>query len=165
MGNVIANQYHLLRKDREITHKEGISKILKTGKYAIIALANNNEPYITTMNYGYDETNNRLYFHCALKGRKLDFINNNPNVCATIILDGGYIKDECEHRYSSLILRGELSVLADLEEKKHGLDVLLNHLEENPAPIKSRNIKNDESYNKVNILRLQILNIIGKEGK
>jgi nitroimidazol reductase NimA-like FMN-containing flavoprotein (pyridoxamine 5'-phosphate oxidase superfamily) len=159
------SQYHLRRTDREIVDSGEITGILKHGKYATIAMAKDNEPYLATLSYGYDETNHRLYFHCALAGQKLDFINHNPNVCATIIVDGGYVKDQCEHFYSSLILKGVMKIAQTLEEKKHGLEILLRHLEENPDPIRDRHIKDDKSYERVNILCLQIREITGKKGK
>lgn len=157
--------YHPRRHNREIKDSDEIKRLLKSGKYAVIAMAKENEPYIVTLSYGYDEVNKCLYFHCALKGQKIDFIKINPEICATIIEDYGYQKDQCEHAYSSLILRGDISIVKDLNEKKYGLEILLNHLEDNPAPIMKRNIKNDESYDKVTILRLKIADIVGKKYK
>ena len=72
--------YHLRRKDREIQEQEEIVRILKNGKYAIIALAKKNDPYIVTLSYGYDEELNALYFHCAKRGKKLEYITENPQV-------------------------------------------------------------------------------------
>ena len=155
--------YHPRRHDREIEDKNEIERVLKNGKYAIIALAKENDPYIVTLSYGYDNKNNSLYFHCALRGQKTDYLKTNSSVCATIIEDHGYQKTKCEHSYASLIIRGELNIVEDLQEKKRGLNVLLNHLEEDPEPILKRNIINEKSYDKVIILRLKINNIIGKQ--
>jgi uncharacterized protein len=154
--------YHPIRTDKEITDNNEIVRILKTGKYVIISFAKNDEPYIVTLSYGYDANNNKLYFHCAWKGQKIDFITENPNVCATIIEDKGYIKDKCDHDYSSLIIRGKLRIVNTIDEKKLGLEILLNHLEENPNPIKERNISNDDSYKKVCILCLDVVDISAK---
>ena len=155
-------EYHPRRHDREIEDKNEIERILKNGKYVIIAMSKNDEPYVVSLSYGYDSINRSLYFHCALKGQKLEYIKENRKVCATIIEDHGYVKDHCEHSYSSLIIRGEFSVVDEIEEKKHGIEVLLNHLEDNPEPILKRNIINENSYNKVNVLALKISSIIGK---
>ncbi|HEX3043214.1 MAG TPA: pyridoxamine 5'-phosphate oxidase family protein, partial [Bacillota bacterium] len=153
--------YHLLRTDREIVDPEEIRNILRNGKYATIAMAKDNEPYLVTLSYGYDESNDCLYFHCAFEGQKIEFIQHNPKACATIIVDGGYVKDQCEHVYSSLIIKGVMKIVDRLEEKKHGLEILLRHLEDNPDPIRDRHIKEDGSYDKVNILCLQIEEISG----
>ena len=156
-------QYHPKRVRNEIIEENEIRKILKKGNHITIALSSDDIPYIVTMSYGFDEQDNCLYFHSANKGDKLDYIQKNNRICATIIEDNGYLKTKCDHDYMSLIIRGTISVIEKLEEKKHGLQVLLNHLEEEPKPIFERNIKNDDSYNGVTILKLNIESIIGKK--
>jgi nitroimidazol reductase NimA-like FMN-containing flavoprotein (pyridoxamine 5'-phosphate oxidase superfamily) len=94
----------------------------------------------------------------------MDYIHSNPNVCATIIEDRGYIKDQCEHAYSSLVIRGKLNIVEDIQAKKRGLNVLLSHLEDHPESILKQNAVNDESYDKVAILRLRIDSVSGKQG-
>lgn len=158
-------KYHMKKKEREITDPDELKRILKNGKYAVIAMCRNREPYVVTLNYGYDEKDNSLVFHCAVQGLKLDFIAENPEVCAIVILDEGYVKDNCSHRYTSLVIRGKMGLIRELEEKQQALDVLLNHLEENPALIKARNIKNNASYDKFAMLRLSITELTGKKGR
>jgi nitroimidazol reductase NimA-like FMN-containing flavoprotein (pyridoxamine 5'-phosphate oxidase superfamily) len=155
--------YHPKRVRNEILDESEISAILSTGNHVTLALCANNIPYAVTMSYGYDNEKKFLYFHCANKGEKLDFIKQNSNVCATIIQDNGYLRTQCDHDYASLILRGKIFIVADLEEKIQGLKVLLHHLENDPAPILERNIKNDDSYAKVTILRFEVESVIGKK--
>lgn len=157
-------KYHMNKVSGEITDKEEILRLLKGGKYAVIAMCRNNEPYIVTLSYGYDEKNNALFFHSAKKGLKLDFISENPNVCATIIEDRGYQHDKCEHHYLSVVIWGSMSVLQDLEEKKQAMEVLLNHLEENPEPIKERALKSDIVYDNFTLLKLEIDELTAKQG-
>jgi len=156
-------KYHMNRKDREITDVKDIVAILQEGKYAVISMCRDNEPYIVTLNYGYDK--NALYFHNALKGLKIDFIKSNPNVCATVIEDRGYIMDECAHAYRSVVFWGKMSIVEDIVEKKHAMEILLNHLEDNPGIIKERSLKDDKVYSELGILRLDIMEITGKKGR
>jgi nitroimidazol reductase NimA-like FMN-containing flavoprotein (pyridoxamine 5'-phosphate oxidase superfamily) len=151
------------KREREITDEKELFNIIKRGKFVTISMCRNNEPYIVSLSYGYDEQKHALYFHCATKGLKLEFINENPTVCATIIEDLGYVKDECEQQYHSVVFWGKMYLVKELEEKKYGLDILLNHLEENPDPIKKRNIQDEDKYNKVGILRLDINSLSGKK--
>jgi len=157
--------YHMNRDDKQVIDEKVFNRILTQGKYTTISMCRNDEPYIVTMNYGYDRDKNALYFHCANKGLKLDFIRANPRVCATVVEDHGYKKDECDHAYLSIVFWGTLTIVEDLDEKKHALEVLLNHLEENPDPIRERNLKSDESYKNVEILRLDIHEITGKHAQ
>lgn len=157
-------RYHMNKAEREVAGEAELSGLLKKGQYASIALCRNNEPYIVTLSYGYDEQNSCLYFHTATKGLKLEFIRENPDVCATVIEDGGYQKDQCSHQYFSVVIWGQMTLITDLAEKKHAMEVLLNHLEENPGPIRQRNIKSDTAYNGVAMLKLSIRHLTGKRG-
>ncbi len=154
--------YHLRKKEREITDKNKIAQIMKHGKYVTISMCRMNEPYITTLSYGYDEKQNSLYLHSANMGLKLDILKENPNICGTIIEDLGYINGACSHKYRSIVFWGEMVFTKDLDEKKHGFDVLLNHLEEYPNKVKKKFLKNEKSYIDVCIMRLDIKKVTGK---
>jgi nitroimidazol reductase NimA-like FMN-containing flavoprotein (pyridoxamine 5'-phosphate oxidase superfamily) len=156
--------YHMNKKEREITDRNVPRKILKQGKYVTISMCRDNEPYIVTLSYGYDQVKNALYFHCALKGLKLDFIKFNPNVCATVIEDKGYKMGKCSQAYRSVVFWGKMHLVKELKEKKYGMDVLLNHLEDTPEKLKKKNLKTEETYSKVAILRLDIEEMKGKQG-
>ena len=104
-------RFHLQKKEREIKDIQGILSLIKKGKYTSIAMCRNNEPYIVTLSYGYDEVKNALYFHSRLKGLKYEIIKENPQVCATIIEDKGYIMNECAHAFCSVgkdVFRGNV---------------------------------------------------------
>lgn len=158
-------RYHLQKKEREIKDTKELHAIIKKGKYTTIALCRNNEPYIVTLSYGYDELKNALYFHSRLKGLKYEFIQENPSVCATIIEDRGYIMNECAHEFRSVIIWGKMYFVETLEEKKHGMDILLKHLEGNPDKITQESLSNDKYYKNLGILRLDIAEINGKWGR
>ncbi|NLV19581.1 MAG: flavin-nucleotide-binding protein [Bacteroidetes bacterium] len=159
-------QYHLRnRPNRELKEESDIDAILNKGKFAVISMCRNNEPYIVTLSYGYDSEKKTLYFHSAKKGLKLDFINSNKRVCATVIEDGGYIINECCHEYKSVVFRGDMQIVNDIGEKKHGMNILLHHLEKKDSIIEEKLIRSYDSYSKMEILRLDIKQIHGKAGR
>ncbi len=159
-------KYHLHnRPDRELKSETDINAILKNGKFAVISMCREYEPYIVTLSYGYDSERRALYFHCAQRGLKLDFIAANNKVCATVIEDGGYIKGECEHEFRSVVFWGNMQVVKELEEKKHGMNILLQHLEGQDSVIRQKMLKAEGSYSKMEILRLDIEEIHGKAGR
>src|SRR5690554_3510369 len=158
--------YHLHnRPNRELTKKSDIDRILKNGKFSVISMCRENEPYIVTLSYGYDSENETLYFHCAKDGLKLDFLKSNKKVCATVIEDGGYISGECGHEYKSVVFWGNMHLVQDLDEKKHGMSILLHHLEDKDSIIKDKILKSEDYYSKMQILRLEIEQIHGKAGR
>lgn len=153
------------KKEREITEQDVLVEILKQGEYTVIAMCREGEPYIVTLNYGYDENKNALYFHCSPKGLKLDFINHNPHVCATVIEDRGYKMGECDQSYRSVVFWGKIRIIEDLQEKKHAIKILLDHLEDDPNKVREKSLKSDEIYDDLGILRLDIMELTGKEAK
>jgi nitroimidazol reductase NimA-like FMN-containing flavoprotein (pyridoxamine 5'-phosphate oxidase superfamily) len=158
----IMQNYHMLKEEREIKNKNRIEEILNKGKYVTISMCRRDEPYIITLSYGFDDTQNALYFHSANLGLKLDILKENSNVCATIIEDLGYMNGMCSHKYRSVVIWGDMTIIKELNEKKHGFDVLLNHLEENPNKMKKRFFKNEKSYDDACIMRLDIKKVTGK---
>lgn len=155
-------RYHMYKKEREIKDKDELLEILKQGKYAVISMCRNNEPYIVTLSYGYDKDENSLYFHTAAQGLKIDFLKHNPSVCATVINDKGYVMNECDHKYRSVVFWGEMCVVQDTEEKKYGMEILLNHLEDNPKEVKEKFLNDYETLKKIMLLRLDIKELTGK---
>lgn len=159
-------QYHLQnRPNRELTHASEVVELLKRGKYAVIALCRDNEPYVVTLSYGYDVERHALFFHCAQKGLKVDFLRSNPRVCATVIEDGGYQTGECAHEYRSVVFWGTMRVVESLEEKQQGMSVLLHQLEHDAAVIQQMQEKADLMHVNMLILRLDIEQIHGKAGR
>ncbi|MFX1502615.1 MAG: pyridoxamine 5'-phosphate oxidase family protein [Promethearchaeota archaeon] len=154
--------YHMRKNEREIKDKNKIKDILKGGKYATISMCREKEPYIVTLSYGFDEEEFALYFHSANLGLKLDFLKENSYVCGTVIEDLGYISGACSHKYRSTIFWGNMMVINEIEEKKHGFNVLLNHLEENPGKMKNRFFKTEKTYRDTCIMKLAIKSIFGK---
>jgi nitroimidazol reductase NimA-like FMN-containing flavoprotein (pyridoxamine 5'-phosphate oxidase superfamily) len=158
-------RYHLRRKEKEITDSAGMRDIVASARFASVALSSvSGEPYVVTMNHGWDGERDALYFHCAHKGKKIDLIRANGLACATVVEDHGYKHGECDHAYRSVVMYGTIEVVEGLEEKKHGLQVLLDHQEKEPDPIKARTLPDDAAYDKVGVLKMTVEEMTGKQG-
>ena len=155
-------KYHMQKKEREILDKRIYKEIMKNGKFSTISMCRNDEPYIVTLNHGFDAINNNLYFHSAQKGLKLEFLKENQKVCGTIIEDLGYVNDDCSHKYRSIVFWGDMTIVENLDEKKHAFDTMLKHLEDNPSKLKKKFFKSDQSYKNTCLLKLDISLITGK---
>lgn len=165
--------YHVRRGERELTDLADLEAVLEQGRYATIAMARlahglaivAAEPYLVTLSYGYDPETYALYFHTATDGLKHEFIKANPNVCATVVLDGGCVTGECAHEYASVVLRGRLRVVRDRKEKAQGLRVLIAQQEERPDEVRERQLADESAYENMSVLRLDIVEITGKRGR
>jgi nitroimidazol reductase NimA-like FMN-containing flavoprotein (pyridoxamine 5'-phosphate oxidase superfamily) len=138
-----------------------------------VGFARDNEPYVVTLSYGYEPSaegtaeGGRLYLHAAHIGQKHDFMSANPSVCATIVLDLGYKDGECAHEYESAVLRGTLSEVDDHEERLHGMDVLIGHLEGagGVEPMFARHeLAGEAVYHRLAVLRLDVETVSAKRG-
>jgi nitroimidazol reductase NimA-like FMN-containing flavoprotein (pyridoxamine 5'-phosphate oxidase superfamily) len=123
--------FHVRRKDREITGCEELRKVLKSTKYVTVALCLENEPYLVSLSHGYDENKNCLYFHCAPEGKKLEFLKVNNRVWGQALLDFG-VTEECDYAYTSVHFSGIMSLIEDLVEKQHAMEVLVRQVSLNP---------------------------------
>ncbi len=164
MGDYKLDGYHMRRKEKEITDNREILDIIKKGRFTSISMSKQNEPYIITLSYGYDQAKHAFYFHCAKDGQKIELINSNPQVCGTIIEDNGY-DEECVQKFRSIVYRGTITIITEIEEKKHGFEILINHLEKNPSETKKKLLTSEEEYIKPAILRLDITELTCKEEK
>jgi len=159
------SRYHVLRADRELTDPAAIAGILRRGKYATIAMVHDGEPYLVTLSYGWDESANALFFHMAQAGRKVDALAADPRVCATVVIDGGYVDGECKHRYESVVMTGTMRVLTDAEEARAGMRALIGALEGDSDPLWSRfKLDGQKHWERMFIARLDIESITGKAG-
>jgi nitroimidazol reductase NimA-like FMN-containing flavoprotein (pyridoxamine 5'-phosphate oxidase superfamily) len=95
------------RKDREIGNSEAIT-ILDSGEYGILSTVDEaGQPYGVPLNYVY--RNNRIYFHCALGGRKLDNIQTNPKVAFCVVGKTKVLPDQFGTLYESTVAFGTAS--------------------------------------------------------
>jgi nitroimidazol reductase NimA-like FMN-containing flavoprotein (pyridoxamine 5'-phosphate oxidase superfamily) len=151
------------RKEREITDIREIEDIISTADVCRIALANNNVPYMVTMNFGYEgEGKKKLFFHCAREGRKLEIISKNNYVCFEFDVDHDLYKGRtaCDFgmRYRSVVGYGRVVIVTDNDEKKQGLNALMLHY----AKGKKFTYK-QSALDKMLLLRLDILEMRGKK--
>ena len=69
------------KKEREITDIAEIEAIIFSADVCHIAFADCNMPYLVAMNFGYcGGDDKRLFFHCALEGKKIELMKKNNYV-------------------------------------------------------------------------------------
>ena len=153
--------FHVRRKDREITSSEEMRKVLRTTQYVTVALCKDNEPYLVSLNHGYDEAKNCIYFHCAPEGKKLVYQKANNRVWGQAVLDFG-VTDECDYIYTSVHFSGKMNLISDLSEKQHAIEALIRQLSLDPEK-KLAQVK-AEKLEKTTFGRIDIEHMTGKKG-
>jgi len=143
--------------------EEKCKKMLGPQVYGRLATSGKgNIPYITPVNYVY--LNDAIYIHCALKGRKLDNIAENPAVCFEISAPGNlYISERAcgfSMRYWSILAAGRAELSADISEKREVLNAIMDKY----AARFEFSDPTDEDLGKVNVIKINIESISGKFG-
>jgi hypothetical protein len=107
------------RKDREIVNPTEITKIMSNAQVGRIGLSMNEQPYVVPINFAFDR--DRIYFHCADTGMKLDFLRTNPRVCFEVDENLGIVPGPAPwlfgFAYRSVIAFGIARILTDSKEK------------------------------------------------
>jgi len=146
------------RKDQEITNREEVEVIIQKSLVCRLAMVDEHGPYIVPLNFGYKD--NTLYFHSAKKGKKLDILKKNNQVCCEFDVDLKMKKAEkpCEWgiEYKSVIGFGEASFVEDFESKREALDTIMAHYSGKSFPYSEADLK------KVAIIKVKLLEVTGK---
>lgn len=117
------------RKDREILDPAEMAAILTEATVCRIAMTDGDEPYLIPLCFGFMD--NVIWIHSAHGGKKIGLLTRNPHCCVEVDVSGGPLPDEkpCrwEFRYKSVICNGDARVVDDNNEKRKGLDCILQH--------------------------------------
>lgn len=77
------------RQDKEIQDRQLIDRIISQALVCRLGLCKDGQPYVVPVNFGYD--GQRLYFHTAQEGMKIDYLAANNKVCFEIEHEVGII--------------------------------------------------------------------------
>ncbi len=147
------------RSDRALT-KQQIDDLLITAQVGRIAMAVANEPYVVPVNYLYQD--GKVYFHAALKGRKLEMIRANPRVCfevdEMIAINPGERACDYGAFFRSVIAYGNAALMADGQEKADVLSALTKRY----APHAQFALVTEEDAKRVAVIVIELTELSGK---
>lgn len=148
------------RKDKEITDKSIIEKIINEAELCRIGLSDGNEPYIVPMNFGYKD--DCVYLHSAMEGKKINILKVNDNVCFQVDGQVELIKDAipCKWtaRYYCVIGFGKATIVDDINEKTRALNIIMQKYTGKPEHDFSQ-----DALNKIVVIKVQLHSITGKK--
>lgn len=102
------------RKSQQLSAEETV-RILKEGKTAILGLSGDDGyPYTVPINYVYDSE--KIYFHCAKSGHKIDAMKRNSKVSFCVVDKDDVCVDKLTTYFSSAVLFGRARILEDEKE-------------------------------------------------
>jgi hypothetical protein len=146
------------RNEKEIKDLAEIERVLRRSQICRLGLCDRGIPYVIPLCFGYKDKT--LYFHCAQKGRKLDIIRDNNNVCFEVETDLELVRHEeaCkwDFKYRSVIGFGKASLVEGLKAKKEAFAIIMAHYSDEKHDIPETNL------NGVAIVRIDIQSLTGK---
>lgn len=117
------------RIDKALTERSDIDSVIRRSETCRLAMADQGEPYLVTMHFGYDGSG--LYFHSAPEGKKIDILKKNPRVWFEFHISGDLYRPKrgsCgwTTEYESVMGAGKVVFINDEEEKRRAMDILMN---------------------------------------
>ncbi|GJQ59164.1 MAG: pyridoxamine 5'-phosphate oxidase family protein [Candidatus Scalindua sp. AMX11] len=150
------------RKDKEIADRLEVEELLTNALVGRLGTCLDNVPYITPVNFAYD--NDKIYFHSAHEGRKIENIKYNQHVCFEIdemisIIPGRRMPCGSTTEYKSVIIFGMIRVVADIDEKTFALNKLI----EKYAHDSPRLPQSSDAAKRTNVLVIEVKEITAKQ--
>ena len=148
------------RKKQILSNQENVELLEKETSGVLALLGDNGYPYAVPISYVYD--GEKIYFHCAQSGHKLDAIQRNAKVSFCVIDQDEIIPDQYTSYYRSVIAFGQAEVIMDEKEKREAIEKLMVKYAPNDTAI-GRNNLIDREWTPLCMLKMSIDHVTGKE--
>lgn len=150
-----------MRRKNQILSQLEVADILCRGTSGVLALlGDNNYPYAVPMSYVYE--GNKIYFHCARSGHKLDAIRRNSKASFCVIDQDQIVPEEYTTYFRSVIAFGQMQIIEDNTEKRAAIEKIAVKYAPETSGASRDNAINSE-WNSLCILRMDIEHMTGKE--
>ncbi len=124
------------REEFNIEDKEIILKILSSCEYGVLGLISDNKPYSVALNFVYFK--DKIYFHGAKEGRKVEAIRNNSNASFLVVKPYSVIPSYFSNTiaacpatqfFSSVFFEGQIQQIENENKKAEVLNALMQKLQ------------------------------------
>lgn len=112
----------MIKEEKQLSTAEVVD-VLKKGEYGVLGtIGSNDYPYTVPVNYVFQDE--KIFFHCATSGHKIDNMNFNANVSFCVVGDTEIIPQKFNTQFKSVILFGKVKELFE-KEKEEGLMAII----------------------------------------
>jgi hypothetical protein len=147
------------RVKNEMSREEAVELLEKCSNGVVSVIGDEGYPYGVPVSYVY--LNDKIYFHGATTGHKLDAITANPKVSFTVVYKDDVQPSKFATKYESTIVFGKAHIASD-EEKMAGLELILQKYSKDFIPEGKDYIKSD--WNNTTAVVIDIEHMTGKRG-
>ncbi len=152
-----------MRRNRQLLSQEDTQAILYQGTSGVLAVSGDDDyPYAVPLSYVYD--GQKIYFHSAKSGHKLDSITRNPKASFCVIDRDQIVPDEYTTYFRSVIVFGTVRILQDEAEKREAIEKLaVKYAPDDTAEHREKAI--ERGWKQLCMLEMIPEHISGKEAK
>ena len=152
-----------LRRDKaikDITEKDELEKIIRKCEICHVSMVDGDEPYVLGFNFGYE--NDTIYIHTLDRGKKMDILRKNPNVCVAFDTDykvfarNHHVGCSWRMAYRSVLAYAKASIIDDYDEKLEALKTLMKNYSGDDFSF------NKPSVNNISIIALKVSKLTGR---
>lgn len=152
-----------MRRSHQALPAEEISAVLNRCTSGVLALSGDDGyPYALPISYVYD--GDRLYFHAATTGHKLDAIRRNPRASFCVVDQDRVVPEAFTSHYRSVIAFGQIRVVEDDAQKRAAIEKLAAKYAPNETP-EHRSQSIEQSWSRFCMLEMRIEHVSGKAAR
>jgi nitroimidazol reductase NimA-like FMN-containing flavoprotein (pyridoxamine 5'-phosphate oxidase superfamily) len=149
-----------MRRKNQVLSSEECIQVLNRATSGVLAVSGDDDyPYAVPLSYIYN--NNKIYFHGAKTGHKLDGIMRNEKVSFCVIDQDEIVQEEYTSYFRSVIAFGRARIMGE-EEKRSALEILTARYSPDIEEAK-RSQAVDKGLMGVCMIELDIEHLSGKE--
>lgn len=157
------------RQDRAITDDAWIVEFLQKADYGVFATCKEGQPFTVARNFAYDPQEHVIYFHGARKGRTFETVGDGVAVNLNVSEMGEWIiADRAMNfgvKYKGVVVFGRLTIVDDMDEARHGLQLIMDKYFPNLHPGRDYEASTEEDLKVTAVFRVDIDAWSGKEKK
>ena len=122
-----------MRRHKQLLNAEETAAVLNRGTSGVLALSGEDGyPYAVPLSYVFD--GEKLYFHSAKAGHKLEALRRCPKASFCVIDQDQIVPEEYTTYFRSVIAFGTIRELEDDNEKRAAIEKLARKYTPNDAP-------------------------------
>lgn len=150
-----------MRRNRQFLPQDESVAILNRGTSGVLAVAGDDDyPYTVPISYVFADE--KLYFHCAQSGHKLDAIQRSPKASFCVIDRDQIVPEKYTTFFRSVIAFGRVRILEDDQEKRAAIEKLAVKYSPSESEA-SRQQEIEREWKPLCMLEMTIDHMTGKE--
>ena len=152
-----------MRRNRQSLSEDMIRDILFKGSSGVLALSGDDDyPYAVPISYVFD--GDRIFFHCARSGHKIDAIRRNPKASFCVIGQDHVVPEEYTSHYRSVIVFGTIRIIENEGEMMDAIMKIARKYAPDDTP-ENRIRAIEKEWKALCMLEMKIEHMTGKEAK